>query len=399
MDVDFDQILDRRGTNSIAVDAFREYLLEDYPDLTLPCPDSEAISMWVADMAFATPTVVRQAMANRLEHPIFGYTVLADDEFYRAYADWCVAHYRWEPEREHFFTTPGVVPALYSLVDYFVGEGQKVMTLTPAYGFFKTPVEDRNRQFLSCGMQADDAGGYTIDFDEFEQMVTDPAMRMFFLCHPHNPTGRIWTEPELRRMAELCFHNDVIVVSDEIHCDLLRTGLHHTPLAQLFPEEERLITCMSASKTFNLAGLGLSQIVIPGEELREIWSDRSSPVVNPISVAGTVAALCHGEPWRAELLRYIDGNFNQMADTLAAELPGSRFHVPDATYLGWVDLSAYFAPEEDLTRFFAEKAGVLVEGADMFVANGEGHVRVNVACPRSTLTEGLDRMIQAVPGR
>lgn len=397
MDVDFDQILDRRGSNSIAVDAFRDYLLDDYPDLQLPCPDAEAISMWVADMAFATAPVVQEAMATRLEHPIFGYTVLADDEFYQAYADWCVTHYGWKPEPDHFFTTPGVVPALYSLVDYFVGEGQKVMTLTPAYGFFKTPVEDRGRQFLSCGMQVDERGEYTVDFEELERLVADPAMRMFFLCHPHNPTGRIWSEAELRRMAELCFSNEVIVVSDEIHCDLQRTGLPHTPLAKLFPDHEQLITCMSASKTFNLAGLGLSQIVVPGAELREIWSDRSSPVVNPISVAGTVAAMRHGEPWRSELLRYIDGNFATMAETLATDLPLARFRVPDATYLGWVDLSAYFPPDQDLTRFFAENAGVLVEGGDMFIADGNGHIRVNVACPRATLLEGLARIAQAVP--
>lgn len=395
MDADFDVILDRRGTNSIAADAFRDYLLDDYPDLALPCPDNEAISMWVADMAFATPPEVRAAMAARLEHPIFGYTALVDDDFYQVYADWCVAHYDWKPEQDHFYTTPGVVPALFSLVDYFIGDGQKVMTLTPAYGFFKTPVEDRDRTFVSCPLQPDGDGGYLIDFDRFEQLVSDPAMRMFFLCHPHNPTGRIWTNEELIRLTELCVANDVIVVSDEIHCDLLRTGISHTPLAKLFPDEALLITCMSASKTFNLAGLGLSQIVIPGEELRAIWDDRSSPVVNPISVAGTAAAMRHGEPWRTRLLAYLDANFARMAETIGQDLPDASFRIPDATYLGWVDLSGYFGPEVDLTRHFAETAGVLVEGGGLFIADGDGHIRVNVACPRRTLDEGLARIVAA----
>jgi len=223
MSTDFDQIVNRRGTNSIAVDAFREYLLDDYPDLKLPCPDADAISMWVADMAFAAPSVVVEAMTERLKHPIFGYTVLADDGLYEAFANWCVDHYGWKPEADHFFTSPGVVPALYSLIDYMVPLGDKVMTLTPAYGFFKDPVEEQGRQFVSSPLLPDGNGGYDVDFDAFERAVSDQAMRMFLLCHPHNPTGRTWTDAELTRMAELCFANDVIVVSDEIHCDLLRS--------------------------------------------------------------------------------------------------------------------------------------------------------------------------------
>lgn len=395
MGFDFDEVVDRLGTNSIAVDAFREYLLEDYPDLKLPCPDGDTISMWVADMAFPTAPVVVEAIAERLKHPLFGYTVLADDDFYQAFSGWCADHYQWKPDGEHFFTSAGVVPALFSLVDYYVAPGQKVMTLTPAYGFFKTPVEDRGRQFVSCDLVPDGGGGYDIDFTEFERVVADPALRMFFLCHPHNPTGRIWTEDELRAMAELCFANDVIVVSDEIHCDLLRSGLQHTPLAKLFPDSDQIITCMSASKTFNLAGLGISQMVIPGEELREIWADRSSPVVNPLSVAATTAAMRAGEPWRTEMLSYLDTNLAAMSAKLVAELPSARFQIPDATYLAWVDLGEYFPPSLDLTRFFAETAGVLVEGADMFVANGAGHIRVNTACPRSTLDEGLARIVSA----
>jgi len=397
MTFDFDRVIDRRGTNSIAADAFRTYLLEDYPDLGLPCSDDDAISMWVADMAFATAPVVVKAMAERLQHPIFGYTVLADNGLYAAFADWCVDRYDWKPDADHFFTAPGVVPALYSLVEYFVPVGDKVMTLTPAYGFFKTPVEDLGREFVGCDLLATGDGGYEVDFAELERLVSDPAMRMFLHCHPHNPTGRRWTDEEQRRLAELCFANDVIVVSDEIHCDLLRTGLSHTPLAKLFPDSEQIITCMSASKTFNLAGLGLSQIVIPGEELREIWDDRAAPIVNPISVAGTTAAMRLGTPWGTELLTYIDGNFAFMHDALRAGLPGSVFAIPDATYLGWVDLGSYFTPDIDLTRFFAMNAGVLVEWADLFVANADGHIRINVACPRSILEEGLSRIIAAVP--
>lgn len=394
MTADFDSIIDRRDTNAIAVDAFRTFLLDDYPDLQLPCDDGDAIPMWVADMAFATPQPVIAAMQQRLEHPIFGYTVLADDSFYSAYADWCSDRYDWRPEQEHFFTSAGVVPALYSLVDYFVGPGQKVFTLTPAYGFFESPVDDRGREFVSCGL-VNNNGRYDIDFDAFAATVADPALRMFFLCHPHNPTGRVWTPDELVRMGQLCFDNDVIVVSDEIHCDLLRSGLTHTPMAKLFPDEGLLITCMSSSKTFNLAGLGISQLVIPGDELRAVWDDRAQPVVNPLSVAAATAALREGEPWRQELLDYLDANFAYVNDTIAAQLPEATFVVPEATYLGWIDLSSYFPPSTDLTRHFAETVGVLVEGSQLFIADAEGHIRVNVACPRATLVDGLTKIISA----
>ncbi len=395
MAADFDTVIDRRGTNAIAVDAFREYLLADYPDLQLPCDDADAVAMWVADMAFAAPPTVVDAMRDRLDHPIFGYSVLADDTFYEAYADWCTSRYDWRPAAEHFFATPGVVPALFSLVDYFVGPGQKVFTLTPAYGFFETPVNDRGREFVKCSLTKN-AGQYEIDFDAFEALVTDPAMRMFFLCHPHNPTGRTWTDGELTRMAELCFDNDIIVVSDEIHCDLLRAGQSHTPLAKLFPASDQIITCMSSSKTFNLAGLGISQIVIPGEELRAIWDDRAAPIVNPISLAAATAAFRTGEPWRQELLAHLDANFDYVATTIASELPQATFSVPDATYLGWIDLGRYFAPETDLTHYFATTAGVLIEGGEKFIADADGYIRVNVACPRVTLADGLKKIVAAV---
>jgi cystathionine beta-lyase len=391
---DFDRVISRRGTDAIAVDAFRDYLLHDHKDLQLPCDDGDVIPMWVADMAFATPPTVVDAMRERLEHPIFGYTVLADDQFYEAFAGWCNDRYQWRPERDHVFASTGVVPTLYSLVDYFVGPGQKVFTLTPAYGFFKPPVTDRGREFVACSL-LNHGGHYEIDFDAFEKTATDPAVRMFFLCHPHNPTGRIWTDDELTRMAQLCFDNDVIVVSDEIHCDLLRSGLRHTPLAKLFPESDQIITCMSSSKTFNLAGLGISQIVIPGDELRTVWQDRGSPVVNPISMAAATATFRSGEPWRRELLAYLDQNFAYVDETITAELPNATFVVPDATYLGWIDLGSYFPPDTDLTRYFAETAGVLLEDGSLFVADGAGYIRINVACPRSTLVDGISKIVAA----
>jgi cystathionine beta-lyase len=390
---DFDRIIDRAGTNTIGIDGFRKYLLDD-EDIVLPRPDRDLISMWVADMAFASAPAAIDAMIERIAHPIFGYTAIIDDELFDAFAGWCDREYGWTPQREHFSTSPGIVPALYDLVEHILDPDEKVLTLTPAYAFFERAAVHHGRTLVTSGLVESD-GGYTIDFTDLEAKLADPELRLFFLCHPHNPTGRLWSEHELRRMAELCFANDVIVVSDEIHCDLLRSGRKHTPLAALFPESDQIITCMSASKTFNLAGLGIANVIIPNDEIREIWIDRRFETVNPISVAAAIGVFRNGDAWLAQLRSYLDANFEFVRATLAVELPEAVFQIPDATYLAWIDLRKYFSPDTNLTRFFAERAGVLLEGADKFVADADGHVRINLACPRAVLEEGLARLVAA----
>lgn len=389
---DFDRIIDRTATNSIGVDGYRTFLF-DGDDVVLPCADSDAVPMWVADMAFASAPAAIEAMIERIEHPIFGYTAIIDDGLFDAFAGFCDRHYGWRPQREHLVTSPGIVPALYDLVEHILAPDQKVLTLTPAYAFFERAAIHHGRTFLSSALVESDDGNYAIDFDDLEAKLADPLVRAFILCHPHNPTGRVWTEDELRHMAELCLANDVIVVSDEIHCDLLRSGLTHTPLAKLLPETDQIITCMSSSKTFNLAGLGIANVIIPNDEIRDVWLDRNFDTVNPISVAAAIGVFRDGDPWLTQLRSYLDGNFEFVRRTLADRLPAAGFRIPGATYLAWIDLGEYFSPDVDLTRFYAEQAGVLLEGADKFVSDAAGHVRLNLACPRSVLAEGLTRLI------
>ncbi len=380
----------------MAKNGFRNYLFGGQEPVELPCADDETISMWVADMAFASAPAARDAMVERIEgHPIFGYSALLDDELYNVFASWCDDHYGWRPHVDHFRTSAGVVPALSDFAELFVGPEDAVLTLTPAYGFFKHAADDHNRRLVSSALVEDELGRSSIDFDDFAAKISDPAVAMFFLCHPHNPTGRSWTDDELRQIGQLCIDNDVVIISDEIHCDLLRVGRTHTPLAKLFPDYDKLVTCMSASKTFNLAGLGLANIIIPNEAMREQWDEHTFPVLNPVSLAGTIGAFRDGEAWRQALLEYLDDNFAFLATTLAERLPDAVFAIPDATYLAWVNLSAYFPDELNLTRYFAEACGVMLEGGDMFVADGDGHVRLNIACPRSVLVEALDRIIEA----
>lgn len=395
VEFDFDQIIDRSSTNALATDGFRDFLFDGEEDVVLPCPDSDAIAMWVADMAFASAPAAIDAMTERIAHPIFGYTVIVGDYLFDAFSGWCERYYGWVPEREHFLTSPGIVPALYDLVEHILEPDEKVLTLSPSYGPFELAATRHGRQLVTCGLRESDDGHYTVDFADLEKKLADPDLRLFFLCHPHNPTGRVWGDDELRRMAELSFAYDVILVSDEIHCDLLRSGLTHTPLAQLFPESDQIITCMSSSKTFNLAGLGIANVIIPNDEIRGIWVDDKFPIVNPISAAAATGVFRDGDSWLAQLRSYLDANFELVRDTLSDQLPDAVFRIPDATYLAWIDLREYFSPDVDLTRYFAERGGVLIEGGHKFVADADGHIRINIACPRSVVEEALARIVAA----
>lgn len=398
MSFDFDAIIDRVGTNSVAVDGFRKYLFDD-PDLALPCPDDEALVMWVADMAFAVPPVALEAMQRRMRQPIFGYTTPIDGTLADAFIGWCDRRYGWAPAAEHHVPAAGIVPALYDLVGFIGEPGDVVLTHTPAYEPFESAISYHGCSFASSPLLRSEAGEYVFDASDLGARLADPAVKLFVLCHPHNPTGRSWREGELRQVAELCFDNDVLIISDEIHCDLMRSGRTHTPLAKLYPDSDQIITCMSSSKTFNLAGLGLANVVIPNDRVREAWEDRHFPVLNPLSAAAATAVFRDGDEWLAALTGYLDANFELVRSVLADHLPLAKFTVPDATYLAWIDVSAYFEPGTDLTAHYATQAGLLIEGGEKFVADGDGCLRMNLACPRSTVAEAMRRIVDVTPTR
>ncbi len=396
MTFDFDRIIPRTATNAVAEDGFEAYLFGGDAELKLPVPRSELISMWLADMQFAAPQAALDAMAARLAHPIFGYTMNMDDELYDAFHAWCLERYDWRFEREALQVSLGVIPALYALAEYLCAPGDKILTLAPAYGYFQQVSLQTGHELVTSALVSKD-GRYDIDFADFEAKVKDPSVTLFFLCHPHNPTGRAWSEHELRLMGDLCLANGVRIVSDEIHADLLRSGKRHLPLAKLFPDSEDIVTCMAVSKTFNLAGLMLATIVIPDPVLRAQWRKCHYPFVNPISLAAAAGAYTNGGAWLDALRTYLDQNFQAVAAFLGEYLPKARFAIPEATYLAWIDLSAYFPQPINLSRFFLEKAGVVLEGGEMFVSDGAGYIRLNIACPRSVLTSALMRINQALP--
>lgn len=392
---DFDEMIDRRNTNAMNTDGFREYIFHADQTMKFPYRDEEFIRMWVADMEFATPDVVIDGIRARLDKRIFGYTRVFDEGYYRAFSQWCQRRYGWSFPKEQLVMSNGIIPALYELVDYITGPDEKVLFLTPSYAYFQYAADFHHRESV-CSDLVNTDGYYTIDFQDLERKAADPKTTLLILCNPHNPSGRMWKWEELEKLAKLIEEHNLWVISDEIHCDLTRCGQTHIPLGKVMPAYDRLVTCMAPSKTFNMAGLMISNIIIRNEKLRSRWLKRHYNFDNPLSVAAAQAAYEGGEPWLKELQVYLDGNFAFTQDYLTQHLPQAKFRISEATYLAWVDLNAYFTPEEHLPTFFAYEAGVLLEGGNMFVQHSDGFIRLNLACPKAVLEEGLRRICQAV---
>jgi len=395
MQYDFDEIIDRKGTNAMNIEGFRDYIFHAPVTMKFPYADDEFIRMWVADMEFATPPEIIEAVKERLDRRIFGYTKIFDPEYYKAFSSWTKRHYNWNFEKEHLFTSPGIIPALYELVEYICKPEEKVLILTPSYAYFKHAAEYNNIETVTSNLIEKD-GYYTIDFDDFEKKAQDDKVTLCIFCNPHNPTGRVWTERELKKIGNICLENGLWIISDEIHCDLLRINKIHVPFAKLYPESDHIITCMAPSKTFNMAGLLFSNIIIPNKELRTIWNTRHYHNDNPLSIVAAQAAYSHCDEWLRQLKNYLDDNFMFTKNYFENNLPKAIFRVSEATYLAWVNISAYLPNEENLPLYFANNAGVLLEGGNMFVDNSEGYIRLNLACPRSILEEGLKRICKVL---
>lgn len=395
MQYNFDQIIDRQHTNAMSVEGYDDYLFSEESNLAIKHPKEELIRMWVADMEFAVAPEIIAAIQKRLEHPIFGYSGMFEETYLAAFQNWCKIRYDWSFNKEQVVYSQGVVPALFALVEYLCKPEEKILFFTPSYAFFKHAADYNNVDLITSDLIYQD-GEYSIDFEDFRNNTAKKEVSLFILCSPHNPIGKIWSDEELKQIGKICIENGVTIIADEIHCDLLRAGKSFTPLAKLFPDSDQIITCMAPSKTFNLAGFMFANIIIPDEKIRTKWNERNLPVVNPLSVVAAEAAYSKGTPWLEALTTYLDDNFSYLDHFLKTHLPKAHFQIPDATYLAWVDVSAYFPAGENLTLFFANEAGVILEGGNMFVNNSEGYIRLNLACPRAKLEEGLKRILLAV---
>ena len=396
---DFDEIIDRQHTNALNTDGFRGYIFHAGPEMVFPYKDDEFVRMWVADMEFSTAPEIIEELHKRVDRRIFGYTGVYDHDYYNSFLKWCKDHYDWEFPEEELCFSPGIIPALYQLTESLVNKNEKVLMNTPAYGYFLHSAEYAHVGTIYSELRKKTDDTFEIDFEDFEKKCSDPMCKLVFWCNPQNPTGRMWTYDELSRIAEIVRKYNLWIISDEIHCDLIRCGNKHIPMAKVMTEYPKLITCMAPSKTFNLAGLAFSNIIIRDPELRRIFKDRDKlfGMVNPLSLTAAKAAYDKGGSWHEELKKYLDQNFIYVKGFLERELPSAFMYIPEATYLAWVDLSKCLPDVEDLPAFFADNAGVLLEGGNsLFVGNAEGYIRLNLAMPRSIIETGLKRMTKAI---
>ena len=399
MKYDFDRIIDRSNTNALKKDGWREYIFKD-PEgkKTFNFSDDEFIHMWVADMEFRTADPIVEAIKKRAEHGIIGYTTVYNDDYPNAFAAWCSRRYGWTFGREELCFSAGIIPALFELVGDICEPDEKVVFQTPSYGFFKHASTYNGREMLFNKMKYSE-GKWEMDFDDLAEKCADPKARLLVFCNPQNPTGRVWTKEELAKAAEIARANDMYIISDEIHCDIERTGTTHIPMGKVIPDYLKLVTCMSASKCFNIAGLQLANVIIRDPELREKFkaADKLAGFLNPLSIAGMQAAYEHGEEWLKEMNLYVDENFRFVKNFLDENFPEVKFEIPGATYLAWVDFGKVLPEGTDVNDFFANKAGVLIEGGDvLFVDNAEGFVRLNLAMPRAEIAAAMERIKKAI---
>lgn len=378
---EFDRKVNRFHTNSEKYDGASKFA---------PNAPKDKIPLWIADMDFQTAPEIIEAMQKRVEEGIFGYTNIYDSSYYEAVGGWMEKRHGWKVKQEEIVLDSGVVPAVLHALSLMAQPGDGVILHTPSYTPFYNSIRTQGMRTVFSPLLLKN-GRYEIDLEDLEKKASDPENKVLIFCSPHNPSGRVWTREELTAVMEICRKHHVSVISDEIHGDLLRAGRTHLSLAGLFPEEKRLIVCTSPSKTFNLAGNHLANIIIPDREIREEWEKRYHYMPNPTSVAATVAAYTRAEGWADALNQYLDGTFQMMEQYIKSHMTGVSFTVPEGTYLAWIDMrNCGLAHKEMVNRFL--KNGLLIEGGEQFVADGEGFVRMNIAAPRCVIQEALERM-------
>jgi cysteine-S-conjugate beta-lyase len=386
---DFDEIIPREGTGSIKYDLRREIF--GNPDV---------IPMWVADMDFRTPDFILKALETRLAHGIMGYT-FRTPEYFSSIATWVLISHGWKIENDWICFSPGIVPALNLCTLAFTRPGDSIIVQPPVYTPFFSAVESHGRNLVINPLREQD-GKWVMDFEGLESMVSEKT-KMIILSNPHNPVGRAWTEEELRQLAGICLRNNVLILSDEIHSDLVLPGNRHMPVAGLSDEiAEITVTCMAPSKTFNLAGLSTSSVIISNPVLRKYFSNKIEHLHvgygNIFGTVASVAAYSEGREWLGELLEYIDKNVNLVMDRCRQSIPGIIPVRPEATYMIWLDCRKLGMKGPELSDFFINKAGIGLNEGSQFGHGGEGFMRMNIAAPRSVVEKAMDRLAAAVSG-
>ncbi|MFD1020524.1 MalY/PatB family protein [Thalassobacillus hwangdonensis] len=383
----FEEVTDRTGTRSVKWD--RSKLLFTGEDI---------LPMWVADMDFKSPQPVLDAISERAQHGIFGYT-LPDDEVHTTIQNWLNRRHGWDIDTEWISYSPGVVPSLYMMIQAFTEENDGVLIQTPVYAPFFDVIKRHNRKLVTNELKRNDTS-YEIDFEDFEEKIVSNDVKAFILCNPHNPVGRVWTEEELQRMADICLKHDVVIFSDEIHADIILPGHKHVPIATLSDRiNKQTITCLSPTKTFNLAGLQASYIVTADAEkkkqLDEQFKNNGMGMLNIFGLTALEAAYQHGEAWLEELNETLESHRDYVTERFHKELEGVTVIRQEGTYLMWIDFSGTGLSHQKLKDYMETEARVGLNDGKWFGEGGEGFLRMNLACPRKTLEDGVERIVQA----
>lgn len=387
MKYDFDEQIERRGSDCLKYDFAVE---RGMPEDILP--------LWVADMDFRTAPCITERIQKDAAFGIFGYTDSKDD-YFQTLSKWYETYFNWKVEKDWLVKTPGIVLAIATAVSAFTKEGDSVLIQQPVYYPFSSVIRNNNRKLVNNELVLKE-GRYEMDLEDFEKKIVQEKVKLFILCSPHNPVGRVWTEEELQRIGEICLKYDVKIVSDEIHSDFVYPGIvHHVLMTVDERFQDICIVCTAPSKTFNLAGLQVSNVWIPNPELRRIFEQKISAVgyseVNMLGLHACQAAYEGGREWLEQLKEYLKGNLDFVRNYLKENIPQIKLIEPEGTYLVWLDCRELGLSEKELEQFIAQKAKLWLDDGIIFGKAGEGFERVNIACPRATLKEALERLKKA----
>lgn len=382
MKYDFEAPVNRRNTNSLKWNVAENEL-----------------PMWVADMDFKAAPEIRAAISKRVAHGVFGYSEVPD-EWYQAYISWWQRRHDFTMQKDWLIFCTGVVPAVSSIVRKLTTPAEKVLIQTPVYNIFFNSILNNGRQVLESSLKYSD-GQYEIDFEDLEQKLSDPQTSLMILCNPHNPIGKVWDKDTLERIGELCLKYHVLILSDEIHCDLTDPGMEYIPFASVSEKcRENSITCIAPTKSFNLAGLQTAAVVIPNAFLRhKVWRTLNTDEVaepNALAVDAAIAAFTEGEAWLDELRKYIFENKKRVFEFIKEKLPQIQIVPSHATYLLWLDCSAIEDSASEVAKYIRNKTGLYLSEGSQYGSCGEKFLRMNIACPRVILEDGLKRLREGI---
>lgn len=384
---DFDEIIDRKDSNSIKWNIPK---MEYGQDDILP--------MWVADMDFKVADEILEALKEPIDHGVIGYNLIPDS-FYESIIDWLYDKYKWKVEKEWISFIPGIVPGISVATNEFTEENDEMLIQPPVYHPFYRVAENNNRKIVENPLKVN-GEKYEMDFQDMKDKITKET-KLAILCSPHNPVGRVWTKEELEEFSKICIENDILIVSDEIHSDLIYKGYRHTPTAAISEEiAMNTITFMAPSKTFNIPGLFASVAIIPNKNIRDKFNNKLGQIelthANTFSVAGFTAAYNHGKQWLEEAMEYMEENADYAVEYINENIKGVKTYKPEGTYLLWLDFNELGKTPEEINDLLIYKGKVMLNNGEMFGLGGEGFFRLNIGCPRETLEEGLNRIKRAV---